>query len=408
MSQSTYIKECPITNSSSYITYLDLGLMPLVNNLSDTREESLNCGKFPLAVNYFKESGLSMLSYSVDKNDLYKHYTYKSGISLPYIQHCKEMYRFVNTYLSLKSTNKILDIGGNDGTLLSAFLDIDSTLNVMNVDASENLCKVSESKGIKTVCGFWGMDLAKQIDTKFKLITSTNVFQHTLPINDFVEAISISLDKFGIWCLEFPYWKNTLETNQYDQVYHEHIYYYLLKPLALLFDKYNLRIIKAVPQSIHGGSMRLLITHKGELGEAFQPCDTVQDLMDKEDMKTDYYVNWGNNIEDHIAKCRNFILSLKEKGHTISGFGAAAKGCIFLNSAGLDHTVIDYVVDDTDLKQGKFIPGTGIEIVSREHIKGNPTDYMIILAHNFADYIIRSLSNYKGKYIVLMPDIKVI
>ena len=110
MSESKYINNCPITDSNKYITYLDLGLMPLVNNLCDTREESLTCDKFPLAVNYFEDSQLSMLSYSVDKNDLYKHYTYKSGVSLPYIQHCKEMYRFVNTYLSLNSKNKILDI----------------------------------------------------------------------------------------------------------------------------------------------------------------------------------------------------------------------------------------------------------------------------------------------------------
>lgn len=408
MDNNIYIKKCPITDSDKFTTYLDLGPMPLVNNLSDTKEESLNCSKFPLAVNYFEASELSMLSYSVNKNDLYKHYTYKSGISFPYIEHCKEMYRFVNSYLSLDNSKKILDIGGNDGTLLKSFLDLNPKLDVTNVDASENLCKLSSDKGIKTICGFWGLDLAKQLDTKFKLITSTNVFQHTLPINDFVEAISISLDKFGIWCLEFPYWKNTLETNQYDQVYHEHVYYYLLKPLSLLFDKYNLRIIKAVPKSIHGGTMRLLITHKGELGEAFQPCDGVKKLMDQETMDLDYYINWGKGIQNHISDCRNFILDLKSKGHTISGFGAAAKGCIFLNSAGLDHTIIDYVVDDTDLKQGKFIPGTGIEIVSREHIKNNPTDYTIVLAHNFADYIIRSLGKYKGKYIILMPDIKVI
>lgn len=408
MSENRYIERCPITDSEDFVTYLDLGLMPLVNNLCDTKEESIKCDKFPLAVNYYPKSGLSALSYSVDKNLLYKHYTYKSGISLPYIEHCKEMHWFVNSYLFLNKDHKILDIGGNDGTLLKTFLDIDPSLNVTNVDASENLCKVSEDKGVKTVCGFWGTDLANRLNTKYKLITSTNVFQHTLPINDFVEAVSISLDKFGIWCLEFPYWKNTLETNQYDQVYHEHFYYYLIKPLSILFEKYDLRIIKAVHRPIHGGTMRLLISKKGKLGEAFQPCDGVKKFMDIENMDSNYYLNWGKNIHDYVTKCRDFIVDLKQKGYSISGFGAAAKGCIFLNSTGLDHTVLDYVIDDTDLKQGKYIPGTGIKITSRDVIKSNPTDYMIILAHNFADYIIRSLTDYKGKYIILMPDIKIL
>lgn len=408
MDNGVYIKNCPITNSNKFITYLDLGPMPIVNNLCNTKEESINCERFPLAVNYFEESSLSMLSYSVNKDILYKQYTYKSGVSLPYIEHCKEMYSFVNTYLNLGDSHKVLDIGGNDGTLLNTFRSINPNLNLTNVDASENICKDSESKGIRTINGFWGVDMARSINEKFRLITSTNVFQHTLPISDFVEAVSMSLDKFGIWCLEFPYWKNTLETKQFDQVYHEHVYYYLVKPLSLLLDKHGLRIIKVVSRDIHGGSARLLISHKGEIGEAFQSCTSVTKWINEECMDINYYIQWGKDINKHINNCREFILDLKAKGNSISGFGAAAKGCIFLNSAGLDHTTIDYVIDDTDLKQGKYIPGTGIQIISREQAKSQPTNYMIILAHNFSDYIIRSLGKYKGKYIILMPNIQVI
>lgn len=403
------INECPITGDDKSIIYLDLGLMPLVNNLNNTKEESLNCPKYPLAVQLFKESNLSSLTVEIDPTILYEHYLYKSGISQPYIEHCKEMFWFVDTYLNLKEGDKVLDIGGNDGTLLKAFLEKKSYLDVLNVDASKNLTEEAINSGVPSINTFWGVETAKEINKKFKLITTTNCFQHTSPIESFVEGISLSLDKFGIWCLEFPYWKTSIETDQFDQVYHEHIYYYLVKPLTLLLDKFNLQVIKSTPYPIHGGTMRLLISHKGELGEAFQQDDwSVPPTLKQETFTLNDYIEWGNKIKNNIGKSREFILSLKDKGYRIAGFGAAAKGCIYLNAANIDYNMVDYIVDDTNIKQGKFVPGTGIEITSREKLKTNPVDYIIILAHNFSDYIIKLLKQdgYKGKFIIFLPEIK--
>lgn len=410
MNKTEVVTNCPITNDTERFTYLDLGEMPLVNNLCNTKDEALNCKKYPLAVQYFKKSKLSCLTENVDPNLMFSDYSYKSGVLKPYIEHCKEMFWFVDTYTMLNETDWVLDIGGNDGTLLKAFLDKKPYLKVLNVDASVNLTQLSEENGVPSINAFWGVETAKKIDKKFKLITSTNVFQHTPPIEDYVKAISMSLDKWGIWCLEFPYWKTNMETKQYDQIYHEHVYYYLIEPLKLLFEKHNLRIIKAVKYPIHGGSLRLLITHIGPLGEAYQPCDSV-DLLIKEEENIDenYYKNWGNDIKKHISNCKDFLLSLKNEGKKIVGFGAAAKGCIFLNSAKIDYNVIDAVIDDTDLKQNKFIPGAGIKIHSRNYLKENEVDYILILAHNFKDSIIKSLKDdFKGKFIVLFPEIKII
>lgn len=409
MANYSQVKKCPITGDINSVVYLDLGLMPLVNNLNDSKQESLECPKYPLAVQIFENSGLSTLTVEIDPTILYQHYLYKSGVSLPYIEHCQEMYWFVNTYLNLKDGDKVLDIGGNDGTLLKTFLIKKPTLDVLNVDASKNLTTEAQNNGIKSINGFWGKELAEQINTKFKLIATTNCFQHTAPIESFVEGISISLDKFGIWCLEFPYWKTSIQTDQFDQVYHEHIYYYLLKPLIVLLDKYNLNIIKATPYPIHGGTMRLLITHKGELGEAFQQDSfSVPKIIEDEKFTLQDYIDWGNKIKSNISKSREYIESLKSKGFKIAGFGAAAKGCIYLNSAGINYNHLEYIIDDTDVKQGKFVPGTGIEIVSRDVLKTNPVDYVVILAHNFSEYIIKLLKQdgYKGKFLILLPKIK--
>jgi len=225
MKEVTEVTNCPITNDSERFTYIDLGEMPLVNNLSDTREDSFNSPKYKLAVQYFKKSKLSCLTENVDPNLMFSQYSYKSGVVKAYADHCKEMFWFVDTYLNLKENDNVLDVGGNDGTLLKSFLEKKPYLNVLNVDASTNLTKLSRERGVPALNEFWGVETTKTLDKKFKLITSTNVFQHTPPIADFAEAISMSLDDKGIWCLEFPYWKTNMQTLQFDQIYHEHVYF---------------------------------------------------------------------------------------------------------------------------------------------------------------------------------------
>jgi hypothetical protein len=402
------ISKCPITNSTNRITYLDLGDMPLVNNLNDSKFDSINCAKFPLAIQLFTESMLSTLTVEIDPKILYTNYLYQSGVSAPYIDHCKEMFNFVNHYLELKNTDNILDIGGNDGTLLKTFLSINSDLNVLNIDASKNLTEYASKNNIPSINAFWNFDTAKKINKKFKLITTTNCFQHTLDINSFVQGIEISLDKYGIWCLEFPYLKTSLETNQFDQAYHEHIYYYMIRPLELLLNKYNLRIIKITQHPIHGGTVRLLISHVESLGQGWQPCNySVSQTKDKEDsIHIDTYINWGNNIKKVLNNAYTFISNIKNNGAKIVGFGAAAKGCVFLNAANINYEHIDYIIDDTELKQHKFIPGTGIEVLPRTILKTDKPDYILILAHNFSEYIIQSLKDYgyTGKFILLLPE----
>jgi 2-polyprenyl-3-methyl-5-hydroxy-6-metoxy-1,4-benzoquinol methylase len=368
MSEINIVNKCPITGDSNRFSYIDLGNMPLVNNLTKTKEESLNAKKYKLEVQHFTKSKLSCLTENVDSDLLFSEYMYKSGVSKTFAEHCKEMFWFMDKYLNFKGGDKILDVGGNDGTLLETFLNKKSDLDVLNVDASMNICEISRQKGIPTYYGYWGVETAQKINTKFKLITSTNVFQHTPPLVDFAEAVSFSLDDRGIWCLEFPYWKTDMETKQYDQIYHEHVYYYFVEPLKILFNRFGLEIIKAVKYPIHGGSLRLLISKKGD----YNPCDGVQKIINEEQsIDENYYKQWGSIIENHINNCKNFLLNLKAQGNTLVGFGAAAKGCIFLNSANIDYTVLDVVIDDTNLKQNKFIPGIGIPIISRDYLKSH-------------------------------------
>jgi len=414
MSEVTEIRQCPITYSKDYYTYFNLGTMPLVNNLCDSEEESLNCKRYPLMVNYFPESGLSCLSHAVDGELLFNEYLFKSSINTPYITHCKIMYPYIDNIVGLDDGDLIVDIGGNDGTLLKAFREVSHVdLNYLNIDPSKNLTELSRNKGIDAVTDFFSYDLASTMDKKAKVITSTNVFQHLKDTNDFVEGVNKLLDDNGVWVLEFPYWIDDLKTNQFDQIYHEHIYYYSLRPLFTMMDKHLLKIVRVERQKIHGGTLRLVMVKNTS---PLQPDDSIEKIIKEEEQyDSDYYFNWGNQVDKHLYKCKELIHDLKSKGKKIAGFGAAAKGCIFLNRMGFTNYTIDYVIDDTDIKQGKYIPGTGIQIVDRQHLYENPVDYILILAHNFSDYIIHSFmmnktmtENYEGKFIICFPEIKIV
>ena len=407
MNNHSYIKECPITGHDEQIKYFDLGNIPLVNNLCDTREEALNAERFPLNINYYPASGESSLDFAVDSELLFKNYLFKSEVNIPYVEHCKKMFKFIQEYVKITALTKIVDIGGNDGTLLAAFKEVsEKEINVLNVDPSENLASLSEAKGVPTLTEFFGVNTGDKIG-KVDVVTSTNVFQHLKDINGFAEGVSKILTKHSIWVLEFPYWIHDIKTNQFDQIYHEHMYYHSVTPMKMMMEKHGMKLINVTKQNIHGGTLRLVIAKKES---KLTPDITVEAYLQLEkNYGLDYYIKWGDQVQEHIKNSREFIKKIKNSGKTIYGFGAAAKGCVYLNAMGLTDLHLDYIIDDTDLKQDKFVPGTGIKIVSRDILKEKQPDYILILAHNFADYIIESLKeSYSGDFIILIPNIKTV
>ena len=401
---------CPITGTSERLKYFSLGEMPLVNNLADTLEESLTCKKIPLELNYFTESKLTALTTFVDSQSLFSNYLYKSGVNTPYISHSRKMFKDVRKLLQLKDQDLIVDIGGNDGTLLKTFRETSKTsLQYLNIDGSENITQYSKEQGINTLCEFFNEDTPTRVKTLAKVVVSTNVFQHLQDTNSFVRGVKKLLQSDGVWVLEFPYWLHDMKTKQFDQVYHEHMYYYTVTPLVAMMQKHELEVLRIVPQKIHGGTLRLIIGHLG--GNQHLKDSSVEVYLKRESKLTPkFYQQWGAKIKQHLVSCESELKYLKGKGKTLVGFAASAKGCVFLNSAGIDCKVLDFIIDDTDIKQGKFMPGTGLEIKGRGDVDFEQIDYILILSHNFSDHIIKSLKDegYEGKFVVCLPSYKVL
>lgn len=401
---------CPITGTSERIKYFSLGQMPLVNNLVDTFEESLNCKKIPLELNYFTESKLTALTTFVDSESLFSTYLYKSGVNTPYISHSRKMFKDIQKLLQLKEQDLIVDIGGNDGTLLKTFRETSRTpLHYLNIDGSENIAQYSREQGIATLCEFFTEETPAKIKSLAKLIISTNVFQHLQDTNSFVKGVKNLLQLDGIWVLEFPYWLHDMKTRQFDQVYHEHMYYYTVTPLVAMMQKHGLEVLQVVPQKIHGGTLRLIIGHQTR-NQHLKDSSVGEYLRKESKLTPKFYQQWGIKIKQYLVSCENELKYLKSKGNTLVGFAASAKGCIFLNSAGVDSKVLDFIIDDTDIKQGRYMPGTGLQIKGRGEVDFEQIDYILILSHNFSDHIIRSLKDegYEGKFIVCLPSYKIL
>ncbi len=379
-------------------TLLDLGGIPLVNQYHETESDAINAKRYRLRAEIQKDKTIN-LDYEVPPHILYEGYRYNSGVNTPYVEHCRKMFKSFEhlLYGGSRDIDTIIDIGGNDGTLLKTFQkESKRPLRCINVDASDSFVATNEGAGIEYVNAFFSDELDLP---KANVITSTNVFQHTKDIHKFLRGIVKYLD--GIWILEFPYTLRTLQTYQFDQFYHEHYYYWLVTSLAKLFKQYGLKIIHAQEQDIHGGSMRLWMTNK----EPSAP-EGAADRFIKEESEFDYNA-FESQVQFKIHTDRHYIQNLEGR---VAFFGAAAKGCVYLNALGLNtnNMADSYVVDDTFAKRWFFIGGTGFQIKDRLFLYDDQPENLIILAHNFKDHIIKTLRpNYKGRIITMFPSITV-
>lgn len=386
--------------------YIDLGMLPLSNNLCQTNIERAN--KYPLQVMLCKECGLSQLSIVIFPEILFGHYVYRSSINKGYVDHCHKMAKELKETYGLTKDSFMVDIAGNDGALLREFKS-EIGLKILNVDPAENLGALCRATGIPTLTHFWSRQTALRLLNssgygKVDLITATNVIAHVDNIYDFLWGVRLLLKPGGVCVLEFPYLMDFIENGEFDTIYFEHLSYMSIKPLNLLCKMLGLNITRIEKQQIHGGSVRVHIGF-GIEGES------VQKYIDNESKLT--IEDYKKFAEDSYYTIRNFadnLYQLKSNGSKIAGFAASAKGNTLLNCAGISFGIINYIVDETPEKIGKYSPGTHIPIVSMLELMTAPPDYLIILSWNFSNEIISKCrdAGYEGKFIIPIPEFKVV
>ena len=403
--------KCRCCTSTNMTKYLDLGVMPLANNLEFTSKLAKQKDRFPLQIMFCNDCGLSQLSVVINPSVMFSYYTYRSSINGGYVKHCNKMAKEVSEKYGLNADSFVIDIAGNDGALLQEFVKVFNP-KVLNVDPATNLTAIAEQNGIKSLAKFWGLKTSEEIVNtygKADLITATNVFAHVDNIIDFLSSAKSTLSEKGVLMIEFPYLVDFIENKEYDTTYFEHLSYVSITPIVGLCSRLGLELFNVEKQNIHGGTVRLSISH----ANTYKKDENVS-LYLKKELEEGYlgiekYMQWSKDINETIKDFSTKLLDLKLKGHTIGGFGASAKGNTLLNSCNINTDIMDYIADETPEKIGKFSPTTGIPIVNKQSIIDNPTDYIVILAWNFQEEIINKLRPiYKGKFIIPVPEFKII
>lgn len=404
------VRNCRVCGSSDLVKYLDLGMLPLANNLADSAREAIAMERFPMQVMYCRECSLSQLSVVIDPSALFSHYTYRSSINKGYVSHCREMARSLKESLQLGPTDLVVDVAGNDGSLLAEFRD-ELGVDVVNVDPAENIADIAEKRGITTLTRFWSKGVAQEILDKYgrpKLITATNVFAHVDDVRGFLAAARHCLHEQGTLLLEFPYAMDFIRNREFDTIYFEHLSYVLIKPVVRLAAMVGLQVFGVQKHDIHGGTVRVFLGF--EKGQHVLP--SVKEFLDEEEQggfhDVGIYQEWSTEIDALIEDLLGQLNDLKKSGAKIAAFAASAKGNTLLNACRLDGAAVDYIVDDTPEKIGRFSPGTGIPIVDRSVLANDPPDYLVILAWNFAREIIETTSGFDGRYIIPIPAFKII
>lgn len=404
------LTKCRVCGNKDLKKYLDLGLQPLPNALFRYHKHVTK--KYPLVVLFCNKCYLSQLSIIVKPNILYSDYPYHSSVSKTFQDHCYEMAIKVRDMLGFgddMGKPLVVDIASNDGCLLNEFKRVGFT--VIGVEPCKNLSDEANKKGISTVNEFWGDE---NVIPPSDIITATNVFAHVHDIVDFLKVCYKRLRVLtkGILVVEVPYLPNMIEGNQFDTIYHEHLSYFLLKPLMVVFRKCGLQIFKVERVPIHGGSIRVYAS-RSEFKREVE--SSVIETLEYEKKGGYYRFNTYKGFSKKVEKIRdNFVKLLediRDSGQTVLGYGASAKGAMLMNYCKLNKNHVSMVIDDTREKQYKYIPGCGICIGDFTQIRNKRPDYMVLFAWNFAKEIMEKTGEFRrlgGKYIVPIPSVKVL
>jgi 2-polyprenyl-3-methyl-5-hydroxy-6-metoxy-1,4-benzoquinol methylase len=410
VSLHTNCRCCESTNMSKY---LDLNLMPLANNLEFTSQRAKDQDRYPLQILFCNDCYLSQLSVVIEPKKMFSYYTYRSGINKPYVAHCRNMAKSLVEQYGIDGYTVHVDVAGNDGTLLLEFKDELINHKSINVDPASNLIAISESQGVESICDFWGEPVAKKIiekHGKIDLITATNVFAHVPDVHGFLKAAEMSLSDNGVMIIECPYIVDFIENIEFDTTYYEHLSYMSVYPVWKMCEQNGLRLFHVEKINIHGGTIRMHITKQSN---AKKTGVSVIKFIANEKAKGfhdfNLYKGWSEKVDALVDEFKITILDLKKQGKKIAAFGASAKGNTLLNYSSVNTDIINFIVDQTPEKIGKFSPGTGIPILGMDAIEKENPDYIVILAWNFKDAIIEKLRKiYKGKFIIPIPKFEII
>jgi hypothetical protein len=397
---------CRVCQQTTVEKFLSLGPTPLANRFLTREQLEETEPSFPLDVYFCHTCGLVQLIDVVPAEVLFHDYPYLTGVSSPMRTHFAALAEEVAHEYHVGPGSLVVDIGSNDGTLLSGFRRFGP--KVLGVEPAANVATMANAAGIETISQFFDPALAKEIARTrgpAQVILATNVFAHVHALDHFLLGVGAMLSQEGVLVIEVPYLVDMLNSNEFDTIYHEHLSYFAVRPMVALFTRFGMGIVGLKRLRVHGGSIRVAV----QKSRAPQAPVVAQILNEEEERgldSMDTYRDFAERVRVIGGELVDLLRSLKARGKRTVGYGAPAKGNTLLNFCKIGTEILDYVIDATPSKHGRYTPGMHIPVFPETRFRSDRPDYALLLAWNYADDILKKEVAFRergGKFIIPIP-----
>lgn len=387
---------------------LDLGSLPPANAF--VREPNEDPGRFRLLIESCDSCANIQLHDCMSIVDLYDRYAYETPDSRMLTTHYQELGTWLTALGALTPDTFVLEVGSNVGAFL---LHLKSSVRrVLGIDPARNIVAIAQAKGLETVCDFFDERSADAIRRAYgvpELIIARHCMAHNPDPHRMIAGAARLLSDAGTLVIENAYALKTLESNEFDQIYHEHMFYFTVRAMRTLLEQHDLRLTHVRMAKVHGGSVVFIARRRA----AHAPIETSVPEFEAREQETLPMLlgRFAENVAQTREQLRELVARLRAEGKRVCAYGASAKGNTLLNYVGLTHREIEYCIDTTPGKQGRYLPLSGIPILSEERGFGHPPDFLLLTAWNYRDEIIARIRERVGssiRFILPIPRVHIV